>query len=443
MKTRLFNLWYSFRASSWFVPALMAVVSIGLSFGTVVLDERMAAGGIDSAGWFYTGGPEGARTLLSTVAGSVITVAGVTFSITIVALTLASSQFGPRVLQNFMRDPGNQVTLGTFIATFIYCLLVLRTVRGDAVVAFVPHLSVSIALVFALASLGVLIYFIHHVSILIQADTVIALVSGELAEAITRLFPEELGYGEEQQRPGGGIAELPDEFDRASAAVPATRGGYLQAIDNQGLIKITREHDLILRLKYRPGDFVVQGSVLAMAWPEQRVDEHVGEQIDKAFIVGAHRTLEQDAEFAVNQLVEIAVRALSPGINDPFTAIACVDSLGAALCLLAKRKFPSAYRYDDEGKLRVIADPVTFEGITDAALNQIRQHARTSVAVTIRLLETITLIAGHTRTEDQRRALLRHATMIERGSREAIPEEGDRRDIQQRYRAVVKALEKP
>lgn len=174
---RLANLWESLRTSYWFVPTLMTAGGVALSFASVHLDERVNYKWVRTVGWIWAGGAEGARQVLSTIAGSMITVAGVAFSITIVALTLASNQFGPRLLRNFVRDAGNQIVLGTFIATFVYCLLVLRTVRGEDDTEFVPYVSVTLGVAFALTSLGVLIYFIHHVAISIQAENLIASVA--------------------------------------------------------------------------------------------------------------------------------------------------------------------------------------------------------------------------------------------------------------------------
>lgn len=442
MKTKLLNLWEMLRSSYWFLPSLMMGLAIGLFFLTFELDELIRYGPPQELGWIYTGGPQGARALLSTVAGSMITVAGVTFSITIVALSLASSQFGPRLLNSFMRDTGNQVVLGTFIATFLYCLLVLRTIRTSEEGAFVPHISVTFGLLLTIASLGVLIYFIHHVSVSIHVENVLAAVDRDLDDAIERLFPKkrthylfELELRHED--------DVPEGFEQKACPVSATRGGYLQAVDHEGLMKIATENDLLLGLEHRPGDFVAQGNNLVMVWPGESLVEELTEKINNAFIFGARRLQTQDVEFAINQLVEIAVRALSPGINDPFTAMACVDRLGAGLSHLAERRIPSGYRYDDENQLRLIVDSVTFAGLTDAAFNQIRHYARSNAAVTIRLLETIAVIAARTTHEDERAALLRHALMIARGGIEVLPEERDREDIEERYHIVLKALRRP
>lgn len=347
-----------------------------------------------------------------------IAVAATAFSITLVALQLASSHFGPRLLRNFMRDTGNQVVLGTFIATFVYCLLVLRTVRGEDDNVFVPHLSVTFGIVLAIASIGVLIYFIDHASTIIQASHVISEVSVDLDDAIERLFPENIGHNVSQSNQW--VGQIPASFDEDACPIRATGSGYLQAIDNEKLMKIACKHKLLLRLKYRPGKFIVQGSALVMVWSGEQVTPKLTAQVKDAFILGKERTEQQDVEFPINQLVEIALRAISPAVNDPFTAIRCIDRLSVGLSHLAQRDFPSPYRYDYDRNLRVIALGVTFAGLTDAAFNQIRQYSTSDVAVTIRLLEAIAVSATYTRSPKNRAVLLRHADKILCGSHEEV-----------------------
>jgi uncharacterized membrane protein len=343
------------------MPALMVVGAILLSLFTVHLDRATTGHNwIATLGWTFTRGPEGSRAVLSTVASSMMTIASVTFSITVVALQLASSQFGPRLLRNFMRDRGNQIAIGTFIATFTYCLLVLRTVNGTENEPFVPHISVTVGLLLSLASLGVLIYFIHHAAASIQAENVIAAVSRDLHEAINDLYPECLGNEPPEPVERGGKADVPPNFDRESSPIASTTSDYLQAIDVDRLLNLARDRDVILSVEQRPGKFFFRGGDLARVWPGDRLDEELANAIRGAFYFGSLRTLTQDVEFAIDQLVEIAVRALSPGVNDPFTAIACVDRLGAALCSLAERVFPSPYRYDEEERLRVFTEASTI-----------------------------------------------------------------------------------
>ncbi len=440
---KLSKLWESLHSSFWFVPTLMVVLAIGLSFLTIKIDQSTETDIIGELGWAYSLGPSGSRAILSAIAGSMVSVATTAFSITIVALQLASSQFGPRLLRNFMQDTSNQVVLGTFISTFVYSLMVLRTINGVDENEFVPHIAVTCGIGLALASIGVLIYFIHHSAASIQVDNVISKVGSELDEVIDQLFPKQAGRGALKDRQEASTSDIPANFDRDACPIQAASSSYVQAVDTKQLMQIATEGNILLRLQQRPGDFVVKGSPLALVYPAESVRKKLVEQINDAFVLGSQRTDQQDVEFSINQLVEIAARALSPGINDPFTAVRCIDQLSAALCHLAQKEIPSAYRYDDEDKLRLIAEPVTFVDVIDAAFNQIRQYGQTSVAVTMRLLEAIAVIAPFTHTQADRAALLRHANMIERGSQEGIAEELDRNDVKERYLAAVKAINQP
>ncbi|MCU0493045.1 MAG: DUF2254 domain-containing protein [Chloroflexaceae bacterium] len=443
MQARLATLWETLRTNFWFVPSLMAGGAVLVAFVMLTLDARLENSVIRGLPGVYAGGPEGARSLLSTVASSVITVAGTTFSITIAALTLASSQYGPLLLRNFVRDRGNQAVLGTFIATFLYCLLILRTIRAEAGLAdteFVPHLAVSVAMGLAVASVAVLIYFIHHIATAIQADTIITAVSTDLHTAITRLFPTTIGQHQPTRAPASLEADRRTRATQTARAVTVAESGYLQAIDAEALLHLAIEHQLTIELFYRPGAFLVRGSPLAQVWPVNRFSPSVRQALRDACVVGHARTQSQDVEFAINQLVQIAVRALSPGVNDPFTAIICIDRLGAVLCQLAGRTMPDAYRYDDDGYLRVITPPVTFAHLVNVACDQIRQYGRSSVAVTIRLLEMLERVADYSYTDEQRTALLRQVEMIWHGSQQTLAETADRADVERQYLAVVHGL---
>lgn len=440
MKIVLLKYWDRVRSSFWFVPAVMACFSVALAIATVAIDERIAGGWMQRMRLTYTGSPEGASGVLETIAGSMMTIAGVVFSMTLVALTLASSQFGPRLLRNFMSDKANQLVLGTFVATFLYCLFVLRTVRHAEESAFVPHLSISLGVLFALVSIGVLIYFIHHVSVSIQADEIVARVGEELIEGIDRLFPEQIGLANSDSGidvEGSGIPAL---FDETARPVHAEKDGYVQFIDADALMHIATQENLLLRLAKRPGHYVTAGIPLVLIRPGDRVNEDLSKRINEAIILGKQRTPVQDVEFTVSQLVEIAVRALSPGVNDPYTAIRCVDRAGSALFRLAGRAMPSPYRRDKQNQLRVIAPPVTFPSVLNAAFDQIRQNARANAAVTIRLMETITVVAGSAHRPEDRVALLRQAKLIVRGAREGLPEMEDRRDVEDRMQEAMRVL---
>ena len=432
--------WDQLSSSYWFVPTVMMVGAGTLALGMVWADLKVVGEPSDTTIWLYTGGAQGARSMLSIVAGSVITVAGVGFSITIVTLTQASSQFGPRLLRTFMRDRGNQVVLGTWVGTFIYGVLVLRTVRGGDDGAFVPHASVSVAVLLAMASVGALVYFIDHVSFTLQAPQLVAAVSRDLDAAIRRVFPAPSpgaeARGTEQGQP---LVEPP----REARPISSTDSGYLQAIDAKTVMHLAEAHDLTLYIAFRPGDFVHAGDPLLRAAPPGRVDDDVERSLQGAFFLGAHATDQHNPEFPINQLVEVAVRALSPGINDPFTAIHCIDWLGASIARLAGREQPSPLLRDAHGVVRVVARTYSFRSAVDAAFDQIRQHPRASLAVSLRLLDVLGDLGAGLRTEQQREAVRRQVRLTYEGAHPTIDVRDDREDLERRFRRAMARLENP
>jgi len=443
MRVQIFKTWDRVHSSFWFLPAVMAGGAVALAFVTVALDAPVTNWLQREWGWTFTGGAEGTTAVLGTIAASMITIAGVVFSMTLVALSLASAQLGPRLLRNFMRDTTTQAVLGTFIATFLYCLLVLRTIRRADEVAFVPHLSVTLGVLLAVVSVGVLIYFIHHVSVSIQANEIVTRVGKELIGEIDRLFPENIGRGVPRVPTEPPDAGFLDALDREARPVGSAEDGYIQFIDGDDLMALAMQEDVIIRLERGPGHYVVASCPLVLVWPGNRITDQLADRVNSAFALGNQRTSGQDIEFVVNQLVEIAVRALSPGVNDPFTAMTCVDHLGSALCRLVQRDMPSPFRHDSQDQLRVITPVVTFSDLTDAAFNQIRQYSRSSAAVTIRLLETIAVVAGFAHRPEDRATLLRHAEMIARGASEGLPEDEARRAVEERCLAVSQLCSEP
>lgn len=443
MRGQLFKLWDRVRSSFWFIPVIMAAMAVALAFVSVTVDEPMTQWLKLKLGWTFTGEAEGASAVLEIIASSMITIAGVVFSMTLVALSLASSQLGPRLLRSFMRDTTTQVVLGTFIATFLYCLLVLRSIRRVEEVAFVPHLSVTLGVLLAVGSLGVFIYFIHHVSVSIQANEMAARIGKELIEGIERLLPPQRQSGVPKLPAEPPTSDFFEAFDEQAQTVAATGDGYLQFIDQEALLALTIEHNLVIQLEQQPGNYVVDSCPLALVVSASQVSSQLTIQINACFVLGNHRTPDQDIQFGVYQLVEIAVRALSPGLNDPFTAITCIDQLGSALCRLVSRDIPPSYQYDPQDQLRLIAPPVTFAEIIDTAFNQIRQHSRTSTAVTLRLLHTIAVILKFVHRGEDRATLFRHAEMISRGASEGLLEEQDQMAVEQRYQVISKLYNQP
>ena len=439
MKLNLSAFWNSLRSSFWFLPAVMVLVTAVLSVVIVRLDQVLPFEYENALIWFRRTSPEGARSLLSTVAGSMISVAGVTFSITIVALAQTSSQYGPRLLNNFIRDRGNQIVLGTFVSNFVYCLLILRTIRSVDDASFVPQVSVTFAILLTILSVGVLIYFIHHISTSLQAEHIISDIGQELDTAIKQLVGDEKS-SRAYERELRDKSDIPDDFDANAQKVSSNRSGYLQRVDYNHLRNIAIEHDLLLRLLTHAGEFVVKEDDILAVWPAQEISEDLHNALDDAFAIGLQRIHGQDVELAIHELVEIAVRALSTGINDPFTAVSVINQLTTSLAELAERTIPGGFHYDEDGKLRVIEEAVTFSDLIESAFDQIRQYGRSNVEVMIRLMEALTIIAARAHKPGQKEALETQAEMIMRACADTIPEPNDRDDIQERYQMFKRVL---
>ena len=425
MKTRLLYLWDTLQTSYWFVPTIMTIMSVLLSVVTLSLEQEVKYKWAEDVAIIWAGGPEGARQVLSTIAGSMITVAGVVFSITIVALTLASSQFGPRLLRNFMADKGNQIVLGTFVSTFLYCLLILRSVQGMEEHTFVPYLSVTCGLVMALLSLGVLIYFIHHVSDSIQAENLIATVGHEFLHAIDEMFPEKIGQSGSPQE-----AEpvLPENMEDEAAGIQSHVNGYLQSVNSEALIKVASENDLIISIKHRPGYFISKGAVLVKVWPPDLCTEEIAKEIRHTFITNSHRTPTQDVAYPINQLVEVALRALSPSINDPFTAVTCIDWLGTGLSQISERYIPTRYRFDQEHRLRLIADPFTFPDLASLAFDPIRIYGKSNPMIIKSLFDLIKLLAPRIHRKEDKEILQKLANELHKDSLSALENTDDKQN---------------
>jgi uncharacterized membrane protein len=423
------------RTNLWLLPAAQILAAVALFVLTYTLDSAAYNNRLALPSWVNAGGADAARQILAAIAAAVITVVGLVFSIVIVALTLTSTQFGPRMLRNFIRDRGTQVTLGTFVATFVYAVLTLGAVghgrRGD----FVPHLSVTVALTLVLASSGVLIFFIHHVATSIQLPEVIAGIARDLTAAIDVAVANDNRLDSRAPERGLSLAELLIRLDQDGATVPATTSGYLQFVVYDSLVDIASEGDAVIQLLNRPGHFIVAGLPLARVWPEEAADR-VARRLARSHATGSHRTLTQDLAFAIDQLVEIAIRALSPAVNDTFTALTCIDWLGDALCKLSAQWQPTVAHRDSHGNIRVITADLPYDRFVERAFDKIRQAGRGMPAVMIRQLDALSKIIEHTTSAGQLEVLLAQSDMIRRSSEESIPEEADRLDVRRRYDAV-------
>jgi uncharacterized membrane protein len=425
------------RTNLWLVPAIEVGAAIMLYAGTHAIDRAVFNGSLHSPPWVINGTADAARQILTALAAAVITVVGVVFSIMIVTLTLASTQFGPRMLRNFIRDRGTQFTLGTFVATFVYATLVLVSIGpGGHGRDFVPHVSITVAVALVALSMGVLIYFIHHIATTIQLPQVIASIARDLSKAID----VESSTGSTLEA-GPSVAELLQRISDGGGTVPAPSSGYLQFVRHAILVSIATETGSVIRLLHRPGHFLVRGQPMAQVWPPDAATR-VSNELRRAHVTGPYRTLTQDLAFAIDQLVEIAIRALSPAVNDTFTALTCIDWLGDGLCNVATRWRPRRVHRDSHGYVRVITSHVSFRRLVERAFEKIRQAGRGMPAVMIRQLDALTKIMDRTMNAEQRELLLEQAVMIERACDESVPEPADRADVQRAYESVLAAGER-
>lgn len=432
---KLIFFWKELLATFWFLPVLIICLAVLLSISLVSFDNSIT---IPQDGWirfFLVNSTDSARSILSTISGAMIGVAGTVFSVTLVALTLASSQFGPRLIKNFMYVKLNQVVLGSYVATYLYCLLVLNSIKDSDGYTFIPSISILVAIFVAIANIVLLIVFIHQIAVSIQADKVISDISDFIANQLETLFPEKMG--EEKVSEGESDISTAMSAYQEQVSIKSPKSGYLQYISSEVLVDLVSKQDSLLRVHHRPGSHLVKGIEIAELLIHSKWEQEKIETLLNQFVIGKTKTPQQDLEYSIHQMVEIASRALSPGVNDPYTAIACIDNLTSTMSYLAQAKFPSKYRLDEEGNLRVIANALDFEGVLDAAFNQIRQFSAGSTAVIIRLMEALTTIKEFTKTEDHKKAVIKHAKMVLSIGEQTVKEKNDIEDLKERAKIVL------
>ena len=422
------------RTNLWLVPTLEIVLAVALFAGTYAVDRAAYDGSLHLPSFAISGTADAARQILTAVAAALITVVTLVFSITIVTLTLASTQFGPRMLRNFIRDRITQLTLGSFVATFVYAILALVSIGPGGHGEFVPHLSITVTMVLVVADVAILVVFIDHIAKSIQLPQVIASIAGDLTRAIeSEATPPVMSDG---AKAGPSLSEMLVRLDEDSGVVRAPGSGYLQYVSMSTLIDISARSHAVIRLLHRPGHFVVEGQPLADVWPAAAAPG-VARALGGAHATGPHRTLTQDLSFAVDQLVEIAIRALSPAVNDTFTALACIDWLGDGLGKIAVRWRPASVHRDAAGHVRVITVTVSFRRLVERAHDKIRQASRGMPAVMIRQLEGLAKVMTYAASSEQRELLVEQAAMIQRACEESVPEKRDREDVHRHYEAVL------
>lgn len=458
---RLKKIWLDLNSSLWFLPGLIVAGSIILALGLVEIDKNFGENWINGYPRLFGVEPAGSRDMLSAVAGSMITIAGIVFSIVIVALSLTSTQYTPRILRNFMRDQINQVVLGVFVGIFTYCIVVLRTIRGDGGDnIFVPSIAVITGVLLAVVGIGFLIFFIHHIAVSIQASTIIADVFEETIAVVDELFPHRLG----ENAPDEELENLEKFSSEANwQTIRSTQTGYIQNIDIEGLLKFTRQREIILKMEHGVGEFVIAGAPLASVTNRAqtngahlKIDKETTEKLNRIYSVDNFRTVDQDVAFGIRQIADIVMKALSPGVNDTTTAVISIDYLSAICSHLAAHPFPTRFRFAGN-RLQVIAKRPSFEDLTDLAFNQTRQNATNNVAIILRSLHALEQIAlrikdGHDLHNKQqnlsaeKRAerleiIARHLQMTVDAARENVKSKDDRAQIEEHIASVLKKLD--
>ena len=362
--------------SLWFIPTTAVAAGVGLAAALVALDQRIP----EWRGWplIFSGGPESARNLLSTIAAAMVTSISLIFSVTMVVLQLASAQYSPRVLRTFLRDRLVQSVLGSYLATFVYSLLVLPSVTSarDGDEAFVPALAVSTAIVLALVSLALFVKYIDHIAHAIRAASVLTAVGDETRRALDHLYPDEIGDDAE--------ADPEPSLGEPSQTVSSVERGVVVTVDDDRLLALARDGDLVVRVVPFVGEFVPEGAPLYEVWAHDGATVDV-DGLRECLAFAQERTMDQDAAFGFRQIVDIAERALSPGVNDPTTASQAIDQIHDLLRRLARRRVPSPFRVDDDGNLRVIAMRLSWDDYVALAFDEIRLYSARSIQVVRRL----------------------------------------------------------
>ncbi|CAN5519001.1 DUF2254 domain-containing protein [soil metagenome] len=416
LKLRLRALADDLQSSLWYRPALYTLLALVLAFLNPYIDQLTH--------WqFYMFDADNARAVLSSIASSMLTVVTLTFSILMVAFTLASQQFSPRILRTFTRDRTSQHVLGLQIGTFLYSLLVMVRINEVGSVIFVPLLSVLGAIGFSMVGIGAFVYFIDHISRNIRVNYIIA----NIGEQTVALLHEETSA---QVADNQEDSPAPPVLHRQAAAIAkAPRAGYIQGIASDRLVEIALAHHIILELACMTGDFVVLEHPLLYVYPAAPMSPELMEALLNQFDIGTERTMFEDVLFGIRQLVDIALKALSPAVNDPTTAINCLDYLTNILIQAGKDSAPHAHRYDTTGQVRLLAQRVSFPMMVELAFNQIRHYGCGDVLVDIRMIHALAEIAGRIRNPSWQALLWQHVCMVSRNADRSLAEPNDRRQF--------------
>ena len=423
MLARLLTVWHDLRSSLWALPLLMVAVAGGAAIAAVHVQVRP---GGDPVWFLYSGDAEAAPQFLSNLLTAMITMATLIVSITMVVLTLAAQQLGPRLIRSFMADRRTQLTLGLFVATVVYLLLVLRSTYGGT--DTVPNLAVTGGTVLVLLCVIALLGFVHHLALSIIADTTIARVGTALDHDLRRLLPE--------QPVEAPAAPSPRPSENGAPLVLRRTGGYVQSIDHRGLIGVAKDADAVIELAAKAGRHIISGSIFAWVDPPGAATDKLRDKVESCLLLESQWESLEDHETSIRQLVEVALRALSPSINDPYTAMAVVDRMTESLAKVMRRHPPQCVWADDDGAVRLLAPSSTFADTVEEAYRQIRQHAHGQPAVLIRIVENLGQLL--VQADDEQKPVLRQQIeiVLETGRRN-IEQEEDLEALETRGRQAL------
>ena len=430
--------WDRMKVSFWFASVVMAMAAILLAWLMYWLDGLIPNEVLQNSRIVLSGTPGEMRTALIGIASSVLATAGVVFTLLTLPLSTVAAQYGSRLLRVFLGDRTTQLVLGTFVATFVYCVAAALSILPTQVEPNGPQLTVTVGLFLMMATFSSLILLVQHISTMLQAPNIAAAAGAELRDVVLAETPEQVVSRDDCPGESG---LLPDSLAEEDAyPIRVTQTGYIQYIDPHYILTLAREHDLVIRLLRKPGHIIWHEARVALIWPSSAVDEVLDRQIRSAFRIGNGRTPTQDVAYAVNQLVEMAVRAMSPAINDPFTAMTCLDHIGESLALFIQQGEKKPCYYDQDNKLRLILEPVTFIELLSDAFDMLRHASSDNASVLLHMLEVIDSVGRKTDSPEARQELLRHAHLIQLESQAGAIIEWDRERISQRCKEMTDKL---
>ena len=436
--------WDRLQVSFWFVPALMALAAVLLAWTMYWVDSRIPNETLQDSRFILSGSVGELRSSLLSMAGTVLATAGVVFTLLTLPLSTVAAQYGSRLLRLFLGDRTTQLVLGMFVATFVYCIAAALSIPPAEIEREGPQLTATVGVYLMLATFATLIVLVQHISTMLQAPNIAAAAAAELREVIGAeitgdITSSDAGRGGFQTRP---YQDASDTLAEAEGyPVRARSTGYIQYIDPAILVTLAREKDLVMRLLHKPGHYIGSGAVVALVWPADRVDERLDKLMRRAFQIGNARTPTQDVEYAVNQLTEMAVRAMSPAINDPFTAMTCLDHIGDGLAQFIRQGEKGSHYTDRDGRLRLILEPVTFDALLSAAFDMLRHASCDNASVLLHMLAVIDVIGQEAKAPEARQLLQRHVGLILAESQAGDLIEQDRQAIQLSGQALQTKLE--